>query len=218
MKIIQREGKSEYEVVSQFMKEFNLQEGQFTREIVEKGSGGFFNLFRTRPTVVKFFIPEEDEQLNEFLKTLLDMMGVQYDSMKISKQRGILTVTIVGVEEKGFLIGKEGRLLDSLQHLAYRVLLRSGVQGMKVRIDVDGYRKKQERSMASRIKNIAGKVKRNGRSVTLEPMKPSQRRVVHKIVEGDRSLRTKTVGNGDRKRVVILPDSESDDKHDDQTS
>ncbi len=209
MKEIQREGRSEYEVVTNFRKEFKIdQTVKLEYEIVDKGSNGFFSLFGTRPIIIKFFMPEKDNGIGEFLEGLLKRMNVRYTQVKVQMNGAEYRVQVTGVQDKGFLIGREGRLLNSVQHLLYRVLLQKGLENPKVTIDVDNYRVKQQDGMMTRVEKMVQKVASGGKSITLDPMNPAERRLVHQYVEKQKGLKTVTIGEGNQKRVVILPEGE----------
>jgi len=209
MKEIQREGRSEYEVVTNFRKEFKIDQNvKLEYEIVDKGSNGFLSLFGARPTIIKFFMPEKDSGVSDYLEGILKRMGVQYSNIRVMNKDGETRIQISGVQDKGYLIGREGRLLNSLQHLVHRMLIQNNVENPKVVIDVDNYRVKQRDGLQSRLQKAAQKVQKTGKSETLEPMNPADRRLVHQYIEKQKDLKTVTVGNGQNKRVVIMPQSE----------
>ena len=82
----------------------------------------------------------------------------------------------------------------------------------RIRLDVDGYRKRREDTLIEKVRSISDKVKKRGKSITMEPLHAANRRIVHQFIEKDRSLQTMTIGEGEIKRVVILPANRSMDK------
>ncbi len=209
MKIIKREGKSEFEVVTGFMKEFNLKRNQFNYEIVDKGSNGFFNLFGAKPVVINFMLQQgDDEGIKSFIEELLNQMGVDFEKVTSEKKNDTVIIDLVGVKEKGFVIGKDGKLLNSIQHLANRMLLNKGIEDIQVVVDCEGYRKNHEKQILGKARNVAEKVKQRNKSFTFDPMRATDRKIIHRYIEKDKTLRTMTVGKGDKKRVVVMPDSE----------
>ncbi len=208
MKIIKRQGKSEFEVVTGFMKEFNLKRNQFTYEIIDKGSNGFFNLFGAKPVVINFSLQNDDAGIQLFIEGILKHMDVEYHKVTTQKKNDTVLVDLVGVKEKGFVIGKDGRLLNSIQHLVNRMLLNKGVTEIQVVVDCEGYRQNHEKQIMVKAKDIAQKVKQRKKSYTFDPMRASDRKLIHRFIEKDNGLRTMTVGKGEMKRVVMMPDSE----------
>ncbi|MCD4829472.1 MAG: Jag N-terminal domain-containing protein [Candidatus Cloacimonetes bacterium] len=213
MKEIKREGRSEYEVVTDFRKEYKIdQVDKLEYEIIEKGSNGFFSLFGTRPTVIKFFLPGDGSEgvsgVADYIEGILKLMGVKYTDVQVKTSGRETRIKITGVRDKGYLIGREGRLLNSLQHLTHRMLLQQKAENPKVVIDVDNYRTKQRDSFQSRIEKISKNVLDSGRSFTLDSMNPAERRTVHQYIETQSKLKTTTIGDGQNKRVVIMLESE----------
>ncbi len=208
MKIVKRQGKSEFEVVTGFMKEFNLKRNQFTYEIIDKGSNGFFNLFGAKPVVINFMLQQDDDGVKMFIEGVLKHMDVEYQKITTQKKNDTVLVDLVGVKEKGFVIGKDGRLLNSIQHLVNRMLLNKGIDDVQVVVDCEGYRQNHEKQILGKARDIAQKVKQRKRSYTFDPMRASDRKVIHRYIEKDDNLRTMTVGKGEMKRVVVMPDSD----------
>ncbi len=207
MKIIKREGKSEFEVVTGFMKEFNLKRNQFTYDIVDKGSNGFFNLFGAKPVVINFNLQQGNGDVRIFIEGLLKHMDVEYQQVTSEKKNDTIYIDLVGVKEKGFVIGKDGRLLNSIQHLVNRMLLNQGINDVQVVVDCEGYRGNHEKQLIGKIRDVADKVKQRKKSFTFDPMRAADRKVVHRLIEKDNDLRTMTIGQGEKKRVVVMPDS-----------
>ncbi|MCD4797235.1 MAG: Jag N-terminal domain-containing protein [Candidatus Cloacimonetes bacterium] len=211
MRTILREGKSTSSVITSFMNEFNLKLKDFKFEVIEEGSKGFFNIFGSKPTKIQFTMSgiseKTTEKINEFTEGILKGIDIKYSRINIDHKDNIYLVEIIGAEEPGFVIGKEARLLDSLQHLINQMINKYEKKQIKIRIDVDGYRKRREEALIEKVRSISGKVKKVGKSITIEPLNAANRRIVHKFIEKDKSLRTMTLGEGDFKRVVILPAS-----------
>ncbi|MEA1972636.1 MAG: KH domain-containing protein [Candidatus Cloacimonadota bacterium] len=245
MKTIRKEGKSEFELVTNFKKERSLKNEDFTYEIEQKGSNGFLNIFGNKPTIINFKIKDETnskkveatkstkptkstksnkrpkrkksykvktrhyqekeigKEIEVILTEILDKIKVKYEKIELDETNEEVLLHIIGAEDGGFLIGKEGRFLNSLQHLLNR--MKKFNQLKKIKLDVDGYNARRENAIIRKAKGACKKVERTGKSVTLESMKSSQRKLVHRFIENQDKFRTITVGNGYMKRVVILP-------------
>ena len=207
MREIIKEGKSTSAIISEFMNEFKLKLDDFKFEVIEQGSHKFLNLFSSKLTKIKFIMPDVSEKIKEFTDGILSKMNVEYSSVKVDFEDNIYNVSVGGAKDPGFIIGKEAKLLDSLQHLLNQMINKSEKKKLKVHIDVDGYRQRRKEALIEKVRNIAEQVKRNGKSVTMEPFHAANRRIIHQFIEKDKDLNTMTIGEGDFKRVVILPAS-----------
>ncbi|MCK4653989.1 MAG: KH domain-containing protein [Candidatus Cloacimonetes bacterium] len=207
MREIIKEGKSTSAIISEFMNEFKLKLDDFKFEVIEQSSHKFLNLFSSKLTKIKFIMPDVSEKIKEFTDGILSKMNVEYSSVKVDFEENIYNVSVGGAKDPGFIIGKEAKLLDSLQHLLNQMINKSEKKKLKVHIDVDGYRQRRKDALIEKVRNIAEQVKRNSKSVTMEPLHAANRRIIHQFVEKDEYLNTMTIGEGDFKRVVILPAS-----------
>ena len=101
------------------------------------------------------------------------------------------------------LIGKRGQTLDSLQYLVSLVVNKGSEEYIRVKVDTEDYRKRRKETLENLAKNIAYKVKRTKRSVSLEPMNPYERRVIHSALQNDRYVTTHSEGEEPFRRVVV---------------
>lgn len=205
MKVIEREGKTTSAVINGFMKEFGLDLQDFTFEVAQEGSKGVLGLFGSKKVKIKFILPDCCEKIKSFTQTMLEEMNVRYETITCEENNGIYEIKISSEEDAGFLIGKEAKLLDSLQYLITQMINKAEKAPIKVKLDVDNYRKRKEDALLDKVKSIAEKVKTRNKSITLEPLHAAHRRVVHKQIEKDKSLKTMTIGEGNQKRIVIMP-------------
>ena len=97
-------------------------------------------------------------------------------------------------DDMGILIGKRGQTLDSLQYLANLAVNKNSEEYIKVKIDTEDYRKRRKETLENLAKNIAYKVKRTKRPVSLEPMNPFERRVIHSALQNDKFVTTHSEG------------------------
>lgn len=205
MKLIEREGKSTSSIISAFMKEFGYTLENFKFEVTEEGKSGFLNLFGGKPTKVTFMVPDVNDKMESYTRTFLQHVEIQCKEVHVTMKDNTHMVTIVEASDAGFLIGKDARFLDSMQHLLNQMVNKAEKKQYRMVLDVDGYRKRRIEALTEKVKSIAEKVKKNGRSITLEPLHASHRRIVHQLIENDKEIRTMTIGEGEYKRVVILP-------------
>lgn len=139
----------------------------------------------------------------KFLKDTFAAMGmeVQIDASFNEKERE-LSVNMTG-DDMGILIGKRGQTLDSLQYLVSLVVNKESEGYVRVKLDTENYRERRKETLETLAKNIAYKVKRTKRSVSLEPMNPYERRIIHSALQGDRYVVTRSEGEEPFRHVVI---------------
>jgi len=205
MKIIEKQGKSTSKIIAAFMAENNLELDDFKFEVVEEGSSGFLNLFGGKPTKIKFLLSDVEEKIKKFASEMLTRSGIDSADISVSLRDNAYLVDINNVQNAGFIIGKDGKFLDSFQHLLNQMINKVEKKSLRIRVDVDGYRARRSEALLAKVKSIAEKVKEKGRSITMEPLSSGNRRLVHQFVEKESKLKTMTVGNGRFKRIVILP-------------
>ena len=113
-----------------------------------------------------------------------------------------MDVNLTG-EEMGLLIGKRGQTLDSLQYLVSLVVNKESEDYLRVKLDTENYRERRKETLETLAKNIAYKVKRTRRPVSLEPMNPYERRIIHSALQNDKYVFTKSEGEEPFRHVVI---------------
>ena len=106
-------------------------------------------------------------------------------------------------DDMGVLIGKRGQTLDSLQYLVSLVVNRDTDDYIRVKVDTEDYRKRRKETLENLAKNIAYKVKRTRRSVSLEPMNPYERRIIHSALQNDKFVTTHSEGDEPYRHVVV---------------
>ncbi len=153
--------------------------------------------------------PLDEEKLKETVRVFLtDVframdMDVQMDIAYLEKENSI-SVDLTG-KEMGVLIGKRGQTLDSLQYLVSLVVNKGTSEYIRVKVDTENYRNRRQKTLENLAKNLSFKVKRTKRPVTLEPMNPYERRIIHSALQGDRYVTTHSEGDEPFRRVVITP-------------
>ena len=138
----------------------------------------------------------------EFLTNVLKAMDMEVEIKTSIDEEGALCIEMNG-DNMGILIGKRGQTLDSLQYLTNRVANKAQDGYVRVKLDTEDYRRRRKETLENLAKNIAHKVKRTRRSVSLEPMNPYERRIIHSALQGDRSVTTHSEGEEPYRRVVV---------------
>ncbi len=137
----------------------------------------------------------------EFLDKVFKAMNMEVN-INVEQIGNDVNVELSG-EEMGVLIGKRGQTLDSLQYLTSLVVNKGSSEYIRVKVDTENYRKRRKDTLENLAKNLAYKVKRTKRSVTLEPMNPYERRVIHSVLQNDKYVSTHSEGDEPFRRVVI---------------
>ena len=116
----------------------------------------------------------------------------------------VLAIDFEG-EDMGILIGKRGQTLDSLQYLTSLVVNRVTAQFVRVKLDTEDYRRRRKETLENLANNIARKVRKTGHPVSLEPMNPYERRIIHSYLQNNRYVETYSEGTEPYRHVVISP-------------
>lgn len=128
----------------------------------------------------------------------------------IAGDDGGSTVLSVVTEESGAIIGRRGQTLDALEHIVNRIVLRDEPPASgRIAIDVEGYRERRQESLEELAKRLAAKARQSGQVVTLNPLSPRDRRIIHLALEGDTGVTTRSEGEGVFRRLLIVPESRS---------
>ena len=138
----------------------------------------------------------------EFLKNVLEAMDMEVELTSKIDEEGALSIEMNG-KNMGILIGKRGQTLDSLQYLTNRVANKMQDGYVRVKLDTEDYRRRRKETLENLAKNIAHKVKKTRRPVSLEPMNPYERRIIHSALQADRSVTTHSEGEEPYRRVVV---------------
>lgn len=172
-------------------------------EVLEKESSGILGLFSKNAKIrvrVKYSL---DELARNFLHKIFVSMELEVE-MKIDYDKEDHTMNIeLSGPEMGILIGKRGQTLDSLQYLTSLVVNKESDSYVKIKMDTENYRERRKETLENLAKNIAHKVKRTRTSVSLEPMNPYERRVIHSILQNDKYVETHSEGDEPYRKVVI---------------
>ena len=147
--------------------------------------------------------PQTIETCEKFIYDVMNAMGM--DDVKVTSvvdEEGALSINMEG-SNMGILIGKRGQTLDSLQYLTNRVANKMQDGYVRVKLDTEDYRRRRKETLENLEKNIASKVKRTRKTVSLEPMNPYERRIIHSALQSDPAVSTHSEGEEPYRRVVV---------------
>lgn len=166
------------------------------------------------------FIKKEEEKVEEAVKKPVNAAEIEAVAKKFladvfaamdikaelnahyNQEEDIVEINMEG-EDMGILIGKRGQTLDSLQYLVSLVINKESNSYLKVKLDTENYRERRKETLENLAKNISYKVKRTKRPVSLEPMNPYERRIIHSALQGDKFVETHSEGDEPYRRVVV---------------
>jgi len=178
----------------------------FEYEVIEKESKGFLGIgskparIRARKKILSVQCIAKN-----FLQKVFKAMNVEITiEAELNEEEETLRINLVG-NEMGVLIGKRGQTLDSLQYLTSLVINKNMEKYLKVKLDTENYRERRKETLENLARNIASKVKRTRKPVSLEPMNPYERRIIHSALQGDRYVETHSEGDEPYRKVVIAP-------------
>ena len=145
---------------------------------------------------------QSEDKVEKYLSDIIKGMGM--GEFKISKSfNGVEYVYDIECEDSGALIGRRGETIDAIQYLLRLYANKNGGDNKRVSVNVGDYRKRRADSLTALAQRTARKVLRNGRSITLEPMNPYERRIVHTAVQTVEGVKSHSIGQDDNRRVVI---------------
>lgn len=172
-------------------------------EVIEKGSSGFLGIGSKMAKIKIRKKSDVEDFVREFLDDVFHAMDMEVELMITKSEDGKnIDVELKG-SEMGVLIGKRGQTLDSLQYLTNLAVGKKVNEYVKVKLDTEDYRKRRKETLENLAKNIAYKVKRTKRPVSLEPMNPFERRVIHSALQNDRYVSTHSEGEEPYRHVVV---------------
>ena len=150
---------------------------------------------------------EIERRITTFLTDMFKAMGFEV-TIKVSFDDPECVYVDLSGPNMGVLIGKRGQTLDSIQYLTSLVVNKGKDKYVRIKLDTEDYRNRRKETLESLARNIAYKVKRTRRPVSLEPMNPYERRIIHSALQNDKFVSTKSEGEEPFRHVVVFLDRE----------
>ena len=203
MEFMEFSAKTVNDCITNACQKFVVTSDKLEYEVVTEGSTGFLG-FNAKPAVIKARVKfSVDETVKEFLNKVFAAMNLTVViNIKYNEENSTMDIDLSG-DEMGVLIGKRGATLDSLQYLVSLVANKESENYIRVKVDTENYRQRRKDTLENLAKNISYKVKRTKRSVSLEPMNPYERRIIHSALQNDRFVTTHSEGEEPFRRVVV---------------
>lgn len=171
--------------------------------VVEEGSAGFLGIGAKNASINAKVKSSVSDVAKNFLNDVFAAMNMTVVINVEYKEDGKeLNIDLSG-DDMGVLIGKRGQTLDSLQYLVSLIVNKESTEYIRVKVDTENYRKRRQDTLENLAKNIAFKVKRTKRTVSLEPMNPYERRIIHSALQNDKFVTTHSEGEEPFRHVVV---------------
>ncbi|HOJ50948.1 MAG TPA: RNA-binding cell elongation regulator Jag/EloR [Syntrophales bacterium] len=234
---IEFEGKTVDEAIAKACEHFGVPREKLSIDIISEGSVGFLglgakkariraglltlslaeDLFEGEEEAVRPEMPREQKReddaarrAKELLEGLLDRMHLPAQ-VNVREEEDRIVLDVKG-DGGGLLIGKKGQNLDAIQHIVNKAINRQGNGKKMIVIDVESYRKRREEALVTLAHRLAQQVKKTKKKVTVGNMNAHDRRIIHLALQGDSSLTTKSRGEGELRKIVIMPVGKSQAK------
>lgn len=203
MEFVEFSAKTVNDAIIEACQKFTVASDKLEVEVVEEGSSGFLGI-GSKPAVIRAKVKSS---ITDIAKDFLDdvfraMSMVVVSDIKYDEDEKTMDIELSG-DEMGVLIGKRGQTLDSLQYLVSLVVNKDMDDYIRVKVDTENYRQRRKETLENLAKNISFKVKRTKRAVSLEPMNPYERRIIHSALHNDRYVTTHSEGNEPYRHVVV---------------
>jgi spoIIIJ-associated protein len=204
MEYIEVSAKTVEEAVTEALIKLETTSDNIEYEVIDKGTAGFLGFIGSKPAVIKVRKKFNlIDYTNDFLTKLFKAMQMDVKSnIEYDEENKNMNINFDG-EDMGMLIGKRGQTLDSLQYIISLVVNKASDSYIRIKVDTENYRERRKETLENLAKNLAYKVKRTRRPVSLEPMNPYERRVIHSALQNDRYVETHSEGNEPYRKVVI---------------
>lgn len=214
MRSVESDGGSIDEAIANALSALRVERSQVEIEILENAPKGVLGLggrrARVRATLrsAPDVSPETSRatRARDVLQQIVPHL-VADARVEIGGQQDDNVVLSVLTDDSGAIIGRRGQTLDALEHIVNRIVLRDEHSASgRVTVDVEGYRERRQESLEELGKRLAKKARETGQVVTLNPLSPRDRRIVHLALEGEQGVTTRSEGEGVFRRLLIVPD------------
>ena len=203
MEYIEVSAKTVNDAITEACQKLGVTSDKLDYQVVEEGSNGFLGI-GAKPAIIKAAVKcSIEDNAKNFLNDVFEAMKLEVVvTVKYDEIDRTMDIDLSG-DEMGVLIGKRGQTLDSLQYLVSLVVNKDAENYIRVKVDTENYRQRRKDTLENLAKNISYKVKRTKRAVSLEPMNPYERRIIHSALQNDRYVSTHSEGEEPFRRVVV---------------
>jgi spoIIIJ-associated protein len=207
-KVIETTGKSVEKALEKALKSLDAKVENVEIEILDAGQKGVLGIFGAKAARIRVTKKTDskgvEEIANEVARYIMECLDINYRIFTESYDDATyVNLETAGVD--GLLIGRKGDTLNSLQHLVGRIVSRKMGGYQRLTLDVGGYLKNRQDIIRQKAKKAAERARKSNREIQMEPMKASERRIVHVALTDEEGIITYTTGNGDMRKVCIAP-------------
>ena len=191
------------DAITEACKAFGVTSDKLEYVVKEEGSSGFLGI-GARDAVIEAKVKSSVTDIAKiFLNDVFQAMNMTVVvNVEFKEESKEMNIDLSG-DDMGVLIGKRGQTLDSLQYLVSLIVNKESEDYIRVKVDTENYRKRRQDTLENLAKNIAFKVKRTKRTVSLEPMNPYERRIIHSALQNDKFVTTHSEGEEPFRHVVV---------------
>lgn len=203
MNSVEKSAASVEEAIELALSELGANELECDIEVIEEAKKAMFGLFggkNARVRVTKRISVEDIAR--DFLTSLLDKMGIN-SKLSIKLKQNSLYIDMSG-KEMALLIGRRGQTLDSIQYLVSLVVNKDREEYLRVILDTENYRQKRKDTLEKLAFKLANRAKKIKKDITLEPMNPYERRIIHSALQNNKFVSTRSEGEEPYRKVVIF--------------
>lgn len=203
MEYIQISAKTVDDAITEALIQLGVTSEQLEYEVIEKGSTGFLGI-NSKKAIIKARKKETlEDKVRSFLDEMFRAMNMEVViDLTYDEDSRNMDIELKGTE-MGILIGKRGQTLDAIQYLVSIVANKDTEEYIHVKMDTENYRKRRRETVENLARNLAYKVKRTKKPVTLEPMNAYERRIIHSALQNDKYVSTYSEGEEPYRHVVI---------------
>lgn len=212
MSSIEIEAKTMQEAIERACKHFQLGEEELDIEVLKSISTGIFGIVGNRKTKIRA-TPKKDNSVvvaRETLKNIISLISV--DSKISAEKKGDDIILNIEGNNPGILIGPKGKTLEALEFIINKAVNRASKKKVRVIVDSENYRQRREESLKRLALKMGEKAKKTKKTVTIDPISPHDRRIIHLSLKEDNQVQTKSEGEGLFKRVFIIPNKKKIDE------
>lgn len=195
-------GKNLDDAINEGLAELGLTRDEAEIEIIDEGSKGFLGIGGKEACVRIYGKISIENRAVKFLSSMVSRIcdDVEYDVTKDNEGRVVITMSGPNM---GILIGRHGDTLDALQYLTSLYINKVSNEYVKIVLDTENYRAKRKETLVKLARRLGSQVVKTKESITLEPMSPGERRIIHSTLQNNKLIQTVSIGEEPNRRVVI---------------
>ena len=208
MRTIETTAKTADEAVEIALKELDVDRAEVEIDVISRGKSGILGI-RSEPARVRVTLLDQPADVvtvtSEVLDRLISALGVSAVASLRQAMKEDLGGPLFEIEgdDSGLLIGRRGETLRALQFIVKFIVSKRLETNANLMVDVEGYQERRYQALANLAESVAQRVVSSGRSITLEPMPPNERRAIHMALAEHPTVTTESTGEGERRQVMV---------------